>query len=99
MTDLEFQIDEAGDVLGIYNDSLLPLYNELGTLEVHRASNVEFEDGGWSVRSHHDPKKALRLDQKRAIIVGTEGPLAVFKTREEALFFEVKNFWELIKND
>jgi len=107
MKTLEFKITETGDLLGIYKDELRPLYDALGSASISRASDVEWEDiewqgQGWTVRSHTNPKRALRWSRKYlwakncAIVVSEEGPIVFFRNREDALLEEVKNFWSLI---
>lgn len=108
MEEIEIKIDEEGNLKSIYKDELRPLYKALGgILSVGRASDVEWEDiewvgQGWTVRSHKNPKRALRHKKKmfkRAIIVSEEGPIVFFNSREDALACEVKHFWELIGED
>lgn len=95
MDEIEIKIDEEGNLKSIYRDDLIGLYNELGTVNVSRASDVEYEGKGWTVRKHSDPEIALRLEND-AIIVSRVGQLIYFTTREEALKEEVKHFWEIM---
>lgn len=98
------RITEEGDVDAIYQDGLAEVL-DAETKEVRRASNVEFETiddkGGWTVRSAHDTELAIRrqapccLKPGPAYMVGTVGKLAMFDSREDALKWEVRFFWEL----
>jgi len=93
--ELEVRITEDGNLESIYKDDLTDLYSDLGRVTVERASDVEFENGGWTVRCHKDPQKAIRtIDDK--ISVGYVGNIVSFKSRESALAKEVELFWELI---
>jgi hypothetical protein len=92
---LEIVIDESGDCTSIYDDSMNDLYKALGTAKIDRASDVEWESGGWTVRSHKNPTKALRIVDG-CVTVSTEGPIAYFESREEALSSEIANFWKLL---
>lgn len=40
----------GGQVTCVYDDRFLPLLEALGTLQVTRATDVEFEDGEWVAR-------------------------------------------------
>ncbi len=95
-------IDQEGNIEGIYQDDLAAA---LGAeiKEVKRASHVEWEKAGgwegWTVRSALDPEIAIRLVIKDGAfqqVVGREGDIAVFTTREAALEAEVRFFWEIV---
>lgn len=93
--EIEIQIDDEGNLQSIYDDQLNDLYKSLGAVRVERASDVEWEDKGWTVRCHKNPGKALRWVNEH-IKVSCNGNIVHFESREEALKYEVKNFWELI---
>jgi hypothetical protein len=94
---LEIKIDPEGNFQSIHDDQLNELCNDLGAVSVERASNVEWESGGWTVRSHKDPQRALRLVEGCVIVSNeTEAPIQHFETREAAIQSELKNFWALI---
>lgn len=72
--------DEDGAVHFVYDDVLLPIVKALvtpGTLEITRASDVEFEDGAWVPRI-------------RAWVPGGAVCLGGFETRAQAVAAEVQ---------
>ena|SRR5271166_3050905 len=97
MKDLEIKIDQEGNFSSIHDDTLNDLYSSLGKISIQRCSHVEWEEGGWTVRSHKNPEKALRVAQG-CVIVSTESkiPLAHFESREAGISAELKNFWALL---
>lgn len=101
----EVIVGPGGTVEGIYQDGLA---EALGaeTKEVRRASLVEWEDikvaQGWTVRAAHNPKLAIRMsfDPPLHLLVtdsSVVGNVAVFISREMALEYEQKFFWELME--
>jgi hypothetical protein len=86
---------ENGTAKMIYHDEEKPLMDKLGKFTVTRASHVEWEDNGWTVRSAKNPELAIRKN-KGAQVVSTEGDLVKFLTREEALKAEVDAFWSIV---
>jgi hypothetical protein len=97
---IELQFTPDGKVRSIYKDENLPIFSKLGTVQVSRASNVEWEDGGWTVRAAHDPELAIRgtptNDGKFKLGVSKTGLILHFETRESALKTEVEFFWALL---
>lgn len=96
---VEIEVTPDGTVRGIYKDELAELYGALGKMKVARASNVEWELDGWTVRAAHDPNLAIRSvikDGAYRLVVSREGELTVFVTREAALASELDHFWELL---
>lgn len=75
--------------------------------DIQRVSRVEWEVGGWTVRSFWDGEMALRLGLRQVhpehktymtefhTTLAPVGPLVYFKTREEALNSEVEFFEQL----
>lgn len=56
---------------------------------------------GWTVRAAHRPSLAIRYARQDrspspVMEVSETGPIVVFKSREEALKFEVRHFWKLL---
>lgn len=101
MKTIQLQISEDGSIRSLYQDGIIPALEELAGAapSVSRASDVEFENGGWSVRAHHDTELAIRLvvrDGKYVRVVAKEGELAIFPNREDALEAERSLFWELL---
>ena len=92
---MEFRVTEDGVLQNIYSDEAAEIVNELGVVDVQRLSDVEFEDGGWTVRSHTRRELALR-EQCGLIGLSTEGELVKFKTRAEALENEIAVVWEIL---
>lgn len=95
-------IDGDGSIEAIYQDGLAEALGAK-TAEVTRASNVEWEkskDGeGWTVRSATDPKLAICRDENDQLVVSRDAPIYYFATREKALEWEVKFFWDIIKKE
>jgi hypothetical protein len=97
----ELVISPGGVTEGIYQDDLADTL-QAETKEVRRASLVEFEDftyaKGWTVRAAHNPRRAIRMDDRLNLVVNEadENP-AVFTSRELALKYEQKFFWELLE--
>ena len=89
-------IFENGQAKMIYHDEERPLMDKLGKLTVTRASNVEWEDDGWTVRSAKNPDLAIRKHKDREV-VSTEGDIVKFPTREAALKAEVDAFWSIVE--
>jgi hypothetical protein len=101
---LKFRIGPGGKIETIYKDGIEDFAEKVGAdvSTVCRASHVEWEESqyakGWTVRSAKNPKLAL-CDEFGTVKVAEPGQhchLMFFKTREEALRYEVKFFWELI---
>lgn len=103
--EVSFVIGPGGTVEGIYKDGLA---EALGaeTKEVRRASLVEWEDikvaKGWTVRAAHNPELAIRMScssplQLMVSASDVVGNVAVFISREMALEYEQKFFWELLE--
>ena len=101
----ELKISGDGVIEAMYQDGLAEVLGA-ETLRVHRASTIEWEEKasteglrrGWSVRSAHDPKMALRIvpDRHPWYQPSKTGMLALFITREQALEAEQAFFWELL---
>lgn len=106
---IELQVLPTGRIRTIYKDERQVLYDALGpNWKVQRASNVEWEDGGWSVRAAHNPELAIRwaLEPEEDLKfhsltfgVSTEGEIVLFSTREEALLEETKAFFQLLPKE
>jgi hypothetical protein len=103
--EVSFIIGPGGTIEGIYKDGLA---EDLGaeTKEVRRASLIEWEDikvaKGWTVRSAHNPKLAIRMgfgSPLQLLVSASDvvGNVAVFLSREMALEYEQKFFWELLE--
>lgn len=101
----EVIVGPGGVIEGIYQDGLA---EALGaeTREVKRASLVEWEDikvaQGWTVRAAHNPKRAIRMtfgSPLKLLVSDSDvaGNVAVFISREMALEYEQKFFWELME--
>lgn len=107
--DVEIQIDEDGTIRTVHQEGIEEFAEALGG-EIStscRASNVEWEDfgndeKGWTVRSAYDPSLALRgfIGENfigRIICSRDEKyDIHVFNTREKAIEWELKFFWELL---
>lgn len=95
---ISIRITRDGNVESIYKDEMLPVYDALGLSKITRASHVEFENDGWTVRAAHNPDIAIRKHPHKAnaYCVGRYGAIVVFQTRERALKAEVDMFWDLI---
>lgn len=109
---IELEIDEDGTIRTIHQEGIENFAAEMGgeISTSCRASNVEWEESngnkGWTVRSAYDNDLAIRwkydinspevrfapLD----FCVSKTGDIAVFPTREEAIVWELKFFWELL---
>jgi|WetSurMetagenome_2_1015567.scaffolds.fasta_scaffold456720_2 hypothetical protein len=94
---VDLKVGPDGSVVGIYDDGLA---EALGAevKGVTRASNVEWEVDGWTVRSAVDQSLALR-DVGGVVRPARHGcgPVVTFPTREAALAAEIANFWQLIE--
>jgi len=108
--EVELQIDEDGTIRTVHQEGIEEFAESLGG-EIStscRASNVEWEEfpdeKGWTVRSAYDPSLALRqsitIEESilGRIICSREEKydIHVFKTREKAIEWELKFFWELL---
>lgn len=94
---MSLRFDANGDVEMIYKDDAVPFMEQLGTIEtVTRASHVEWEDGGWTVRAAHDTELAVRYDDDGNLVASREGTIAVFAKRADALREEVNAIWNLV---
>lgn len=89
-------VSEDGTSMAIYSDERIDMFKEVGDVSIKKVSDVEWENGGWSVRSTHDPELAIRLNSQNQQVVSREGSLVIFPKRAEALDKEVELFWELI---
>jgi hypothetical protein len=106
---IELKVTTTGRLRTIYKDEHLRVLEKLGTIDVKRASNVEWEtDGytghnGWTVRSAHSPAyiflRRSPMDGSVELTTNGHGPPAYFASREEALAEEVKHFWELLPEE
>lgn len=101
MKNIQLQISEDGSIRTIYQDGVLPLLEDLAEAKasISRASDVEWEETGWTVRAHHDNELAIRLvvrDGRYCRVVAKEGELAIFPNREDALEAERAMFWQLL---
>jgi hypothetical protein len=95
-------INKDGSIDAVYQDGLA---DALGAEETRicRVSNVEWEENdgkkGWTVRSAHSPSycylRRSAIDGYIEVTTNGHGHPAMFKTREDALEWEVKFFWEL----
>lgn len=93
-------IIDGSKVEGIYQDGLADLLDAREVL-VCRASNVEWERGGWTVRSAHNPDRAIRSTMvgygQYSVSDDLSRNIIIFPTRAEALEAEVTHFQELIQ--
>ncbi len=93
------QVQISGNnITSIYDDVILKLLPKIGgkIKKVKRLSHVEYENGGWTVRSAANRSQlALRLHDGR-VVVSRRGKIKIFKTRKEALKNEVRMVWKLI---
>lgn len=101
MKSIQLEIAEDGTIRTIYQDGILPLLEDLAAAKasISRASDVEWENDGWTVRAHHDTDLAIRLIVRGGAytrVVAKEGELAVFPNREDALEAERALFWQLL---
>jgi hypothetical protein len=111
MKELEILITPKGKAISVYKDELKPFFKEMGTVDIKRASNVEWEHiysngqtyEGWTVRSYHSPEycflRRSPMDGGIEVTTNGHGLPAFFATREEALAEEVKHFWELLPEE
>lgn len=84
----------------LYDDRLHNTLKDLPnkSIEVGRASTIEWEKDGWVVRSQVNPQFALRK-RNGWVVVGFEkvGSVMVFQERDDALAAEKEFFWELLR--
>jgi len=97
------------DIKVIYQPGIEEFASDLGgkIQSIQRVSRVEWEIGGWTVRSSYDGEMALRTGLRQIhpesrtymtefrTVLAPVGPLVYFKTREEALEKEVEFFEQL----
>ena len=97
----EMEIKPDGTIGMVYQDGIETLADEMGAdlVRTCRVSHVEPEGKNWVVRSATDPARALRWKDEDPnsleVTVSTEGDLAQFSTREEAIQQEIKFIREL----
>jgi hypothetical protein len=116
MDTIDLKVLPDGRVIFPYDDKAVSLLEEAGisVKRVERASNIEWESQGWTVRAAHDRELAVRWEPPReppegveesrlgrvpTRCVSKEGPIIYFKTREGALEVEKQLFWQLIPED
>lgn len=88
---IELRIKD-GAITTIYSDKTVGVLEGIGSVEVGRASQVEWEEGGWTVRSARERDLAIREGME----VSRFGKVFVFRTRAEALIAEHKLFFKLL---
>ena len=109
---IELEIDEDGTIRTIHQEGIEAFAEQMGgeISTSCRASNVEWEEApngkGWTVRSAYDNDLAIRWKFKNDFekvqfvpldfCVSKDGEIAVFHTREEAIVWALKFFWELL---
>lgn len=96
--ELELKILPDGRIASMYSDELLSLAEKEDEVYVRRASDVAWDNHarGWTVTCYAHSRMALRtIDGK--VVAAKRGPLAIFKTREEAISAERSLFWELVE--
>lgn len=101
----EIKIDTDGIIRTVHQEGIESFAKEIGG-EIStscRASDVEWEDfgsnkKGWTVRSAYNNKLALRHSADKEVLCNENEELSVvvFETREEAIKWELKFFWELL---
>lgn len=97
---IELQITPNGQIRTIYHDETFKYWDPiLGQSTVTRASNVEFENGYWTVRAFLDPNRAIRIGPFGGLFVSQNNarPIAMFQSRTQALSEEIKHFWKLVE--
>jgi len=101
---LEILIKEDGTVVSPYSDTLPELTDDMGgkIVGIARNSHVEWESSewessGWVVRSAKSHLAICRHPIDKSLYVQDvhDAPVAIFKTRGEAIEAELKFFWEL----
>lgn len=94
---MEFELDEDGNVRSIYTDEAAQFLERSGATvkKIERASHVEWEANGWTVRAAKNTDLAIR-EVDGELVVSESGPLKYFKQRDEAIQAEIKHVWELI---
>lgn len=103
----ELEVDEDGNIRGIYSDTMNTFLEELeGKTSIRRLSHVEWEEEGtnkgWTVRLAKEPDFAIRWENTVGDMFLTcttrfpENSVVYFKTRKEALEAELKFVWHLV---
>lgn len=64
---------KSGQLVGVYDDRLRPIYEALGTLRVKRASEVEYDDarGEW-VATSCETGEEIASGQDRGQVIAAE---------------------------
>jgi len=111
MKELEILVTPKGRAVSVYRDEMKPFFEEMGKVDIKRASMVEYEKiysngqtyEGWTVRANHSPNyvylRRSPTDGSIEVTTNGHGLPAFFSTREEALKEEVKNFWKLLPEE
>lgn len=101
--ELNLDVGPDGVIKSIYSDKLNDLAEKIGgdLVQVCRLSHVEWEEvgneKGWTVRSAHDPELAIRwILQRSTVSTNPAFPIAVFSSRQDALFAEKAHVDELM---
>lgn len=94
---MEFSIDDDGNVTVLYEDGVDDFLEGVGRLEsIQRLSTVEWEDGGWVVRSAHDPGMCICKCQGEALVARCLHP-EKYEKRQAALDEEVRLFFQFLE--
>ena len=106
-----FRITPGGNIETMYDDGIEEFAKDIGAdvAQVCRASLVEREgpfspnpeyNGGWTVRAAHNTKMAARyatpVHADITLSDNEELTLVYFATRQQALNWEIANFWRLL---
>lgn len=97
--EFEIKVAEDGTITTIYQENLEEdLAHVLGArvTNIERASLVEWELVGWTVRSAKNPEWAVRWEGHFPT-VSFEGNIIYFATKKLALEVEEANFWKLLE--